>query len=196
MRRIPHNKTICLTQEEAQTIYECLEADQVVSPIHFNKEIIKAPTFRRLAYQKLEELLEEEGSINPYEMMLLNPMEEMPPDPFLNIDHYHPSLNSLGKVNNQNMENWSVLSTVMHYTDPPQGHHSLMVMDCKTSILDEWDRSGKAPTVTSENIPESVLMDQFLDQFDSITTKLNMTGKFQDNRDVSTTYLGTDIITK
>ena len=39
-------------------------------------------------------------------------------------------------------------------------------------------------------------MDQFLDQFDTITTKLDTTGKFEDNRDVSTTYLGTDIISK
>ena len=51
----------CLTQEEAQTVYDCLEADQVVSPIHFNKEIARTPDLRKLAYQKLEEILEEEG---------------------------------------------------------------------------------------------------------------------------------------
>ena len=39
-------------------------------------------------------------------------------------------------------------------------------------------------------------MEMFLDQFDSITTKINTTGNFQDNRDVSTTYLGADLITK
>ena len=54
IRRIPHSEKECLTKEEAQTIYDCLEADQVVSPIHFNKEILKAPSPRRLAYQKLE----------------------------------------------------------------------------------------------------------------------------------------------
>ena len=167
-----------------------LNADQVVSPIHFNEGIVKAPSSRRLAYQKLEELLEEEGSINPYELMLLSPEEEMPPDPLLTIDNYTLCLNNMGSVNNQNMEDWSVLSTEIHYTDPPQGHHSLMVMDCKTSLLKEWEKSGKAPTVNSEGIPESPVMDQFLDQFDTITTKLDTTGKFEDNRDVSTTYLG------
>ena len=71
-----------------------------------------------------------------------------------------------------------------------------MVMDCKTTLLSEWDKSGKAPTIMSENIPNSEILDQFLDQFDSITTKINNTGEFQDNRDVSTTYLGTDVISK
>ena len=62
-----------MSQEEAQTIYDCLEADQVVSPLHFNKDIVKAPSHRRLAYQKLEEILEQEGSVNPYQVMLLGP---------------------------------------------------------------------------------------------------------------------------
>ena len=39
-------------------------------------------------------------------------------------------------------------------------------------------------------------MAHFLDQFDSISTKINNTGEFQDNWDVSTTYLGTDVISK
>ena len=69
-------------------------------------------------------------------------------------------------------------------------------MDCKTTLLTEWDKSGKAPTITPANTPHSDMLDHFLDQFDSISTKINSTGEFQDNRDVSTTYLGTDVISK
>ena len=186
-----------MTQEEAQTVYDCLEAEQVVSPIHFNKEITKTPNIKKLAYQKLEEILEEEGSVNPYQMMILGPDDdENCKDPNLHIDIYQPGPSTLNYINTQNMENWSVLSTEMHYADPPQGHHDLMVMDCKTSLLSDWDKSGKAPTITSANIPSSNLLDQFLDQFDSITKKINNTGELQDNRDVSTTYLGTDVISK
>ena len=185
-----------MTEEEAHTVYECLEADQVVSPIHFNKTLVKNPSPRRVAYKRLEEILEEEGSINPYQVMLLGPEEKQPPEPFFHMDFYQPSHQGTGQKNNQNMEHWSVLSTEMHYTDPPQGHHSLMVLDCKTSLLNEWEKSGKAPTIDRECIPETPLMDMFLDQFDSITTKINTTGNFQDNRDVSTTYLGADLITK
>ena len=197
IRKIPHSERNCLTPEEAQTVYDCLETEQVVSPIHFNKEIAKTPNPRKLAYQKLEEILEEEGSVNPYQIMFMGPDEHIKnKDPFLHIDIYQPGPSSLNCINTQNMENWSVLSTEMHYADPPQGHHNLMAMDCKTTLLTEWDKSGKAPTITPANTPHSDILDHFLDQFDSISTKINNTGEFQDNRDVSTTYLGTDVISK
>ena len=119
-------------------MYDCLEAEQVVSRIHFNKEIARGPNFRKLAYQKLEEILVEEGSINPYQRMILGPDEDDHfKDPFLHIDFYQPGPTSQNCMNTQNMENWSVLSTEMHYADPPQGHHNLMVMDCKTTLLSE-----------------------------------------------------------
>ena len=169
----------------------------MVSPLHFNKDIIRTTSHRRLAYQKLEEILEQEGSVNPYQVMLLGPdPEETTPDHLLNIDMYEANQNNPGRVNTQNMEDWSVLSTEMCYADPPQGHPNLMVMDCKTTLLNDWDKSGKAPTVTGCEVPESPVMDMFLDQFDTITTRLNTTGQFQDNRDVSTTYLGNEVITK
>ena len=197
IRKIPHSQKKCLTEEEAHTVYECLAAEQVVSPIHFNKEVAKAPSFKKLAYQKLEEILEEEGSVNPYQMMILSPdVEDPPQNPFLHIDYYEAGPSSLNCINTQNMENWFVFSTEMHCADPPQGHHNLMVMDCKTTLLSEWDKSGKASTITSEKIPKSEILDQFLDQFDNIATKINNTGEFQDNRDVSTTYLGIDVISK
>ena len=129
--------------------------------------------------------------------MLLGPdQEETTPDHLFNIDMYDSNKNNPGRVNTQNMEDWSVLSTEMCYADPPQGHPNLMVMDCKTTLLNDWDKSGKAPTVTGCEVPESPVMDMFLDQFDTITTRLNTTGQFQDNRDVSTTYLGNEVITK
>ena len=156
LRRIPHSEKKCLTQEEAKTIYDCLEADQVVSPIHFHKEIIKAPSQRTLAYQKLEEILEEEGSVKPYQIMLLGPVEEeASPDPFLHMDFYQSSDINLGELILKIWKDWSVLSTEMFYIDPPQSHPSHMAMDCKTTFLDQWKMSGKAPTLTGCEVPES-----------------------------------------
>ena len=68
-----HNK-VCLTTEEAKAIYECLNQDQVVSPIHFNKDLPKLHSIREAAYAKLEYILEEEGPLNPYEHALLHPI--------------------------------------------------------------------------------------------------------------------------
>ena len=197
IRKISHSQRKCLTQEEAQTVYDCLATEQVVSSIHFSKEIAKTPTMRKLAYQRLEEILDEDRSTNPYEMMVLHPEEDVDSmDPFLHIVYYQTGPSSISGMNNQNMEKWSVLSTVLHYTDPPQGHHNLTAMDCQTTLLNEWEKSGKAPTINTDLLPNSNLLEHFLDQFDSITTRINNTGEFQDNRDVSTTYLGADVISK
>ena len=76
--KIPQHKKECLTTEEAKAVYECLHHDQVVSPIHFSKDLPKLYSLREAAYDKLDKLLEEKGPLNPYEFALLNPHEEFP----------------------------------------------------------------------------------------------------------------------
>ena len=71
------------------------------------------------AARKLEEILEQEGSVNPYQVMLLGPdPEETTPDHLFNIDMYESIGKNPGRVNTQNMEDWSVLSTEMCYGRP------------------------------------------------------------------------------
>ena len=50
-----HNK-VCLTTEEAKAVYECLNQDQIVSPIHFDKDLPKLHSIREAAYAKLEHI--------------------------------------------------------------------------------------------------------------------------------------------
>ena len=52
---------MCLTTEEAKAIYECLNEEQVVSLIHFDKDLPKLHAIREAAYAILEHILEEEG---------------------------------------------------------------------------------------------------------------------------------------
>ena len=56
--------------------------------------------------------------------------------------------------------------------------------------------SGKAPSMAEPDLPDSQLMEEYLDKFDSISNKLHDTKSFHDNRDVSTTYLGRGQITR
>ena len=72
-----HNK-VCLTTEDAKAVHECLNQDQVVSPIHFDKDLPKLHSIREAAYAKLEHILEEEGPLNPYKHALLYPYHELP----------------------------------------------------------------------------------------------------------------------
>ena len=53
---------MCLTPEEAEVIYNCLEEEKVVSPLHFSKEIIKPEI--KPEYAKLDQIQEEEGSVS------------------------------------------------------------------------------------------------------------------------------------
>ena len=55
---------MCLTTKEAKAVYECLNQDQVVSPIHFDKDLPKLHSIREAAYAKLEHILEEEGPLS------------------------------------------------------------------------------------------------------------------------------------
>ena len=47
-----------------------------------------------------------------------------------------------------------------------------------------------APKLEATDLPDTPLMKDYLDQYDSISNKLHDTKSFHDNRNVSTTYLG------
>ena len=196
--RIPHHNQECLTEEEAEIIYECLEKDQTVNPIHLSPQIEKSKPLRKIAFSKLEEILEEEGPLNPYEYMLLNPTEAPPVPPRKTEDFYYLSNKMETKHPNiQNMEDWSILSTEIHYAcQKPEQGKSLMVMNGLEKMLNEWAASDTAPTLTETKLPEDPLVKKYLDQYDSITNKLHDTKSFHDNRDVSTTYLGRETISR
>ena len=55
----------CLTTEEAKVVYECLNQDQVVSPLHFDTDLPRLYAIREAAYKELEKMLEEEGPPQP-----------------------------------------------------------------------------------------------------------------------------------
>ena len=107
---------MCLTTEEAKAVYECLNQDQTVSPIHFDKDLPKLHSIREAAYAKLEHILEEEGPLNPYEHALLNPYNELPTKTPEIEDFYDMYGKGPKTLITQNMEDWSILSTEIYYT--------------------------------------------------------------------------------
>ena len=189
--KIPQHKTVCLTTEEAKAVYECLNHDQTVSPIHFDKELPRLHSIRESAYAKLENILEDKGPLNPYEYALLNPHSELPTKTPELEDFYDMNCQGSKTPNTQNMEDWSILSTEIHYAHQRStGKNNLLVMEGQENLLNEWVSSENAPKLESINLPDTPLMKDYLDQYDSISNKLHDTKSFHDNRDVSTTYLG------
>ena len=65
-------------------------------------------------------------------------------------------------------------------------------MEGEERLLEEWASSGKAPTIEETDLPDTPLMKEYMDQFDSITNKLHDTKSFHDNRDVSQLILEED----
>ena len=100
-----------MTTEEAKAVYECLNHDQIVSPIHFYKDLPKLHSIREAVYAKLEKLLAEKGPLNPYEFALLNPHEEFPVNTPVLEDFYDMRVSGRNAPNTQHMEDWSILST-------------------------------------------------------------------------------------
>ena len=148
-----HNK-VCLTTEEAKAVYECLNQDQVVSPIHFHKDLPKLHSIREAAYAKLEHILEEEGPLNPYEHALLHPYNELPtktPE----IEEFYDMYGQGPKTpNTQNMEDWSILSTEIHYAHQKStGTNNLLVLGGQEKLLQEWASSKNAPKLQATDLP-------------------------------------------
>ena len=114
--KIPQHNKECLTTEEAKVIYECLRLDQTVSPIHFSNDFPKLHVVREAAYMKLDNMLEEHGPLNPYEHMLLNPQHELPTKTPVLEDFYGMNETEFGQINTHGMEDWSIMSTEIHYT--------------------------------------------------------------------------------
>ena len=136
-------------------------------------------------------MLEEYGPLNPYEHMLTNPQQEIPSKTPEFEDFYNMHGGNPEQMNTHNMEEWSILSTEIHYTHRrPQGTGKLLIIQGPKEALEKWASSPTAPTLSPIELPDTPLNRQYMDQFDKISIKLKDSTTFQDNRDVSTTYLG------
>ena len=56
--KVPNYKSFCITHFEAEKLYECLDSDNVVSPIVFSKDFQPPIEEVRPEYQLLEEFLD------------------------------------------------------------------------------------------------------------------------------------------
>ena len=112
-------------------------------------------------------------------------------------------VNNAGKVDRalMQMEQWSVLSNVinyMQYSKNPKNFHSLTIRP------DKFNKENK--NVKGRNINESLLKvnlveesdqsrEEYLDRHEGVKSEIVDTTRFDENSDLSTTYLGRIIMT-
>ena len=56
--KVPNYNSFCITHFEAEKVYKCVESDQIVSPLVFNKDFQPPIESVRPEYQLLEEFLD------------------------------------------------------------------------------------------------------------------------------------------
>ena len=88
--KVPNYKSFCITHFEAEKIYECLDSDNVVSPMVFNKDFQPPGEEVRPEYQLLEEFLDKGKPMeNPYEKYLFSQIEQEEENP-IKVDSILP----------------------------------------------------------------------------------------------------------
>ena len=184
--RIPNYKSVCISTAEAEIIYECLEKDEVVSPLKFCKRIYPDPEEEvRPEYKVLHEINLEFGVVNPYEYAIFHLHEEDEKD---ESDIYLRGIQNL-----THMSDWSILSTEMHYPcHPRQKSTKLMVMDSPPHVLRKNDVQVTLASLQDLGLHESEVVENYLDLFEDVSHTLHVNYSIEDNRDITTTYLGID----
>ena len=186
--KVPNYKNVCLTLEEAEKVYDCVDKDYVVSPIVFSKGFQPPLESVREEYKLLETFLNEGREVpNPYEVFLMNQVSQDKENTSL-VDPYYPGAKM---QNTHRMSEWSVFGTRMSYTTHPQQVNNGMVLNrCDDKVYDTIvNRMGKPELVKVADTRKEVL-NVFEDSFEEVGNYLHLTSKFNDARDIATTHLG------
>ena len=106
------------------------------------------------------------------------------------VDPYYPNSK---EINTHEMSEWSVLNTKMHYVQHPrQAEHSLVYSNCEDKIEQGILNKIEKPELVNMSVEDNSVREMFCDQFEEVQNFLHLSDSFNDARDVSTTYLGTD----
>ena len=167
---IKDKETICLTKDQTRHIYKMVELEGVV-----NIEIIK----QEIEENKLSKNnIDGEEEVNPYNNIIIN-----------NIDREN--------VISSQMEQWLILSNVGNYVQydrNPKNFYDLVVIviDKKNhkKINDRLrDEDRQVLELGSGNNPDK-LQGEYLDTYEEVASEVLSTPDFDENSDLSMTYLG------
>ena len=146
------------------------------------------------AYKVLENIIEEEGTVNPYARLLLQPEPTQEEGSQVYTEYYRMNIpNQI--INNAHMEEWSILSTRMSYPQHSRSNTYLHVQDSPDQVV-QWSKDFNKPLLEYQGCPKTALMQDYLDCYEEVHSYLHFDENYDDNKDVTTTYLGTEHIYK
>ena len=153
-----------LTRGQTRYIYKKVETEELINTDTVQQEIEQE--------EQLNKIDDDNGEINPYRKLVVT-----------NSERTEPLM--------AQMEQWSILSNILNYVQHSKFNsmnHSLnvkVVNRCKVRL--ELEREYKELDFCP--IPQK-LQEEYLDIYDGIQSDIVSSSRFDENSDISTTYLG------
>ena len=154
-----------LTREETRYIYKKMEAGEIVNTNTIEQEIEQE--------RQLDKMDDTSGEINPYKELIIN-----------NAEKIEPLMTQ--------MEQWSILSNILNYVQ----HIRLNSMN-HTLYIKAVDKYKYRPNKDSREFKEldfgatpQKLQEEYMDIYEGIYSEVVSSNRFDENSDISTTYLG------
>ena len=155
-----------LTREQANYVYKKTELGEVINIETLQQELEHE--------RQLNRIDDTNGDTNPYKVLIVNNTEKI--EPLL-----------------AQMEQWSILSNTLNYIQydrHPKNYHNLgisAVNKCKSKFY----MKDKRDIIRIRFWPNTKLLrEEYLDIYEGIQSEILNTTRFNENSDLSTTYLG------
>ena len=181
---IPNRDKHCLSADEAEKVYDCIDNDRIVDQTCTNTNTFaNLPSHIetiRLSERDLgviEECDEEEES-NPYEDFLLNEVD----------------LPELFQLGNNTKKHWSILTTRPKYVTPEFYNNKQSQLKLTTPHLKLSNKFYKTERDSQFRFADSCKEEKFLDNFNDLQAELASSIHFNESVDVSITYLGRQVM--
>ena len=154
-----------LTKDQARYVYKKVETGETINTDMIQQEIEQEKQLNRMD--------DRNGEINPYRELIVNNAEKKPEPPMTQI------------------KQWSILSNVLNYVQ----HRKFNSMNDTLNVR-PVNRYKVKPGMGKEfreldfgTIPQN-LQEEYLDVYEGIQSDIVSSSRFDENSDISTTYLG------
>ena len=153
-----------LTRDQTRYIYKKVETGEMINTDTIQQEIEQEKQLNRID--------DKNGEINPYRELIVN-----------NTERTEPLM--------MQMEQWSILSNVLNYAQHSKFNSMNHTLNVKAvnryKVKPDMEREFKELDFGS--IPQK-LQEEYLDVYDGIQSDIVSSSQFDENSDISTTYLG------
>ena len=153
-----------LTRDQTRYMYKKVETGEMINTDTIQQE--------KEQEKQLNRIDDKNGEINPYRELIIN-----------NTERTEPLM--------MQMEQWSILSNVLNYVQHSKFNSMNLTLNVKTV-----NRYKVKPDMETEfkeldfgSIPQK-LQEEYLDVYEGIQSDIVSSSRFDENSDISTTYLG------